>query len=195
MSDVEDKTVGVRVGIGGDPLILGLPVFALASVSLGMGLIGKPAGLAVIAPIIICSTALFQLIATFWAIILGQSLVALIFGLFSGLWLSLGALLIGTHHGWFGIPAADLARSEELFFIAYAIVFAFLTIPCLRLPVIYPITLILIVVCLALAAAGNFVIAGYFALAFAFLAFWESLNVAMTAVGMKAAPPLGRPIL
>lgn len=195
MSDIENRIVDVRVGTGGDPLVLGLPVFALASVALGMGLINKPAGLPVIAPIIICSTALFQLVATFWAVILGQSLVALIFGLFSGLWLSLGILLIGTHHAWFGVPAADLAKSEELFFIAYAIVFAFLTIPCLRLPVIYPITLILIVICLALAAAGIFVIAGYFALAFAFLAFWESLNVAMTAVGMRTVPPLGRPIL
>jgi uncharacterized protein len=195
MSDEQNKIVGVHVGTGGDPLILGLPVFALASVALGMGLIDKPAGLPVIAPIIICSTAVFQLITTFWAIILGQSLVAAIFGLFSGLWLSLGALLIGTHHDWFGIPEAELAGSKELFFIAYAIVFAFLIIPCLRLPVIYPLTVILIVVALALAAAGDYVIAGYFALAFSFLGFWAWLNVALTAVGAKGAPPLGKAIL
>lgn len=192
MSETE-QTVDVRVGAGGDPLTLGLPVFAVASLALGMGLLGLPAGLHVVAPLIILTTGLFQLVVTIWAIFLGQSIVALIFGLFSGFWLTLGAVLIGTTHGWFGI--AHVGAAEELVFICYASLFAFLFIPCLRLPAIYPIILALIVAALSFAAAGVFSIAGYLALTFAFLGFYASLNVAQVALGAKPLLSLGKPFV
>ena len=194
MPDPQDKVVGVHLGTGGAPLILGLPVFALASVALGMGLIGAPAGIAVVAPIFIFVSGLYQFVTTGWAIILGQSLVAAIFGLFSGFWLSFAALMIGTHHGWYGIPPADLAASQELFFIAWTILFVFLTIPCLRLPVIYPVIVILVALALALAAAGSFFVAGIVVFIFDVLVWWSWMNVALTATGMTTVPPVGRPL-
>ncbi|MGH7085719.1 MAG: hypothetical protein ACREFN_12090, partial [Acetobacteraceae bacterium] len=73
--------------------------------------------------------------------------------------------------------------------------FAFLIIPCLWLPWIYPLTVLLVAVALALAAAGIYAVAGYFVLAFAFLAFWEFINVSVTAMGAKGFPPLGKPLI
>ena len=193
--NAQTSPVDVHVGSGGDPLILGLPVFAVASLALGMGLTGMPAGLPIVAPLIILATGLFQLIATGWAIILGQSIVAVIFGLFSGFWLTLGFVLIGTQHAWFGIPAGGIGAAEQLVFICYASLFFFLFIACLRLPRIFPLIVILIVAALALAAAGMFAIAGYLALTFSFLGFYAWLNVAQTAMGAKPFPPLGKPLL
>lgn len=190
-----EQTVDVRVGAGGDPLTLGLPVFAVASLALGMGLLGMPAGLHVVAPLIILATGLFQLVVTVWAIFLGQSIVALIFGLFSGFWLTLGCVLIGTTHGWFGIPPGDVAAADQLIFICYASLFSFLFIPCLRLPAIYPIIVLLIVAALSCAAAGLFSIAGYLALTFSFLGFCASVNVAQVALGAKPFPSLGKPFV
>ncbi|MGH7103477.1 MAG: hypothetical protein ACREFJ_13880 [Acetobacteraceae bacterium] len=195
MSDTQDKIVGVHIGSGGSPLILGLPVFGIASVALGMGLIGKPTGFGVIVPIILFTTGLYQLVTVGWAIILGQSIVAAIFGLFSGFWLSLGVLLLGLHLGWLDIAKDAVPASLELFFISYTILFAFLIIPCLWLPWLFPLTVLLVAVALALAAAGAYAIAGYFVLAFAFLAFWEFINVSVTAMGAKGFPPLGKPLI
>lgn len=192
----QELPVDVRVGAGGDPLTLGLPVFAVASLALGMGLLGKPAGLQVAAPLIILTTALFQIIATCWAILRGQSMVAVIFALFSGFWLTLGCVLIGTQHGWFGIPAGGIPAAEELIFICYATLFTFLFIPCLWLPWIFPLTLLVIVVALAFAAAGHLTVTGYLALVFSFLAWWESIHVAVGAMGVKKPfPPLGSPLI
>lgn len=53
--------------------------------------------------------------------------------------------------------------------------------------------MLLIVVALALAAAGIDAIAKYIALVFSFLGFWAWLNVAQTAMGAKKTwPPLGK---
>lgn len=190
----ENEPVGVQVGVGGDPLILGLPVFAVGSVALGMGLLGMPAGLGVVAPYVIITTGFFQIIVTLWAILLGISIVAAIFGLFSGFWLTLGIILIGTTHGWFGID--DVGAALQLFFIADACLFFFLTIACLRLPVMYPLIVALVTIALILAALGLFKITGIVALVFAFLGFWSWLNVAGTAMGSPNPwPPLGKPLV
>ncbi|MGH9917633.1 MAG: GPR1/FUN34/YaaH family transporter [Nitrososphaerales archaeon] len=191
----QPQPVEVRVGAGGDPLTLGLPIFAVASLALGMGLMGKPAGLHVVAPLIILTTGLFQVLVTLWAIFLGQSVVAVIFGLFSGFWLTLGCVLIGTQHGWFGIPAGHVVAAEQLIFICYASLFSFLFIPCLRLPLIYPLIVLLIVAALALAAAGIGSIAGYLALTFSFLGFYASIHVGQVALGAKPFPPIGKPLV
>lgn len=191
----QEQPVGVHVGVGGDPLVLGLPVFAVASLALGMGLLGLPSGLNIVAPLIILTTGLFQLVTTGWAINLGQSLVATIFGLFSGLWLTLGFIIIGTQHGWYGLPSGGAGAALELIFICYASLFFFLIIPCMRLPLIFPVIVALIVAALALAAAGDSTIAGILALIFSFLGFWSWLNVAQTAAGaQKSWPPLGKPL-
>lgn len=55
----------VLVGIGGDPLPVGLIFFGIASVALGMALIGLPAAaLGAVIPIIAAGSGVYQLIVT-----------------------------------------------------------------------------------------------------------------------------------
>lgn len=193
--------VGVLVGLGGDPLTVGLIFFGIASVALGMALIGMPtASQGAVIPVIVLGAGLYQFVVTVWAAILGQSIVAVIFSTFSAFWLSFSALVLGLDHGWYGISAADTAGAQELFFIAWACLFLFLVIPCLKLPLVYPLAIALVFVAEALAAIGAFtgsenvfMAAGAVALTFAFLAFYAWVNVALAAMGMKAIPPLGKP--
>lgn len=194
---------GVVVGSGGDPLIVGLIFFGIAALALGMALIGLPTNSqGAILPILVMGAGLYQLVTTVWAILLGQSLVAAIFSTFSAFWLSFGALLLGLGHGWFGITPADVAGTQELFFIAWACLFLLLVIPCLKLPAIYPLAVALVFAACALAASGVYTsspnvltAAGAVALSFAFLAFYAWVHVALKAMGSKTLPPLGPQIL
>jgi succinate-acetate transporter protein len=194
---------GVLVGAGGDPLIVGLIFFGIASLVLGVALIGIiPATLGGIVPILVVGAGLFQLLTTLWAIYLAQSMVAAIFSTFSAFWLSLSALLLGLDHGWYAIPPEQAAYAKGLFFIGWACLFFFLTIPCLRLPITYNLAVALVCVATALAAAGSFTgsagvltAAGAVALTFSFLAFYGWTNVALTAAGGTPFPPLGKPLL
>jgi succinate-acetate transporter protein len=194
---------GVLIGTGGDPLIVGLVFFGIASLALGMALVQLPtAAQGSILPILIMGAGLYQLVTTVWAVILGQSLVAAIFSTFSAFWLSFGALFLGTAHGWLGLTGADVAGAQELYFICWACLFLFLTIPCLKLPAVYPLAVGLVFVANALAAAGTFATsantitaAGATVLTFAFLAFYAWVRVALDAVGGPAWPPLGNPVL
>jgi succinate-acetate transporter protein len=192
------------IGAGGDPLIVGLIFFGIAALALGMVLVELPtAAPGAILPILIMGSGLYQLATTVWAIILGQSLIAAIFSTFSAFWLSFSTLLLGLNHGWLGITAADASGAQELFFIAWACLFLFLTIPCLKLPAIYPAAVALVFVACALAACAAFtesqnvfIAAGAVALTFAFLAFYAWVNVALTAVGARRSwPPLGPVII
>ena len=51
------------------------------------------------------ATGLGLVISAIWAAALGQTLVACIFGLFAGFWLSYAVLVLGLNHDWFAIPA------------------------------------------------------------------------------------------
>ena len=147
---------GVLVGAGGDPLLLGLPIFVVGSIALGFAEIGvvSAAGLGAIIPIISLATGIGLLLSTLWAIFLGQSIVASIFGIFAGFWISLAFFLLGVFHGWFLIPPTQIVNSEKLFFITWAIIIFFLTIPVLRLPVIYPAINAFIILALILVVLG-----------------------------------------
>lgn len=204
MQDRESERAGpsgVLIGVGGDPLIVGLIFFAIAALALGMALVQQPTGqLTAIIPIILAGAGLYQLVVTVWAVILGQSLVAAIFSTFSAFWLSLSVLLFGLTHNWLGIGASGAAGAQQLFFIAWACLFLFLVIPCLKLPLVYPLAIALVFVACVLSAIGAFegqqawfTAAGVTALIFSFLAFYSWVNVALTAVGAKLVPPLGRP--
>jgi succinate-acetate transporter protein len=195
---------GVLVGAGGDPIVLGLAVFCAGTTALGMALIGvvPPTALAVVVPVIAGASGLYQIVSVVWALFLGQTFVAVVFGIFSGFWLSLSMLLLGLGHGWYGIAAADLPRAQALFFITWATAIFFLLIPCLRLPAIYPAIVGLVVVALVLATLGAWfglgaliVAAGWVVLLFTALGFWAFLNVSATALGAKAFLPLGPPLL
>ncbi|PXY34174.1 hypothetical protein BA062_17695 [Prauserella flavalba] len=202
----EPKPTGVVVGAGGDPLIVGLPIFAVGSLVLGIVLIGAVlpvTALGAAVPVVLAATGLFLVVVTVWAAALGQTMVAGICGTFAGFWLSLGALLLGLQHDWYGIPADQVAGTQEVFFIAWGALFLFLLVPTLRLPAVYPAIVALVVAALGLAAAsahtGNTTVlnvAGYFVLGFAFLGFCAFVNVALTALGAKRpVPPLGKPLL
>jgi hypothetical protein len=198
------EPVDVHVGAGGDPIVLGLACFAVAATALGMVLIGVVplTALAVIVPIIAAATGFFQVIATIWAVMLGQTFVAVVFALFSGFWLSLTLLLLGLGHGWYGVLAADVAHSEALYFIAWATMFTFLLIPSLRLPAVYPaivadVVLALIAVTSAVwnGSAGTFKLTGWLLLAGAGLGFWGFLHTSSMALGGRPTPPLGPPLV
>jgi succinate-acetate transporter protein len=194
---------GVLIGAGSDPLMLGLPAFCAGWTGVGLGLVGviPTAALGGVVPILLFGTGVFQLISAVWAFLLGQSLVAEIFGLFSGVALSLSMLFLGLFHNWFAIPAANVPHVEALWTMTWGIVFVFLTWIMFKLPAVYGAIMIFVVAALALLSAGywtgtaNLVTAGGAAvLAFTVLGFWAWLNVASEAGGGPSWPPLGAPL-
>lgn len=194
----------VQVGAGGDPLMIGIPIFVVGSLVLGMALIGLvalPDSLAGIVPAILAATALFQFVTTIWALLLGQSMVASIMALFSGFWGSLALLLLGLTHNWFGmLPMDQVASVEFIYFVAWDVVFFFLTVTMLRLPVIYPaivglvvaaVTLVILGLVFTAATATLFLIAGICVLAFCALGLWTFLHLGSVSLGGPPKPSLG----
>jgi succinate-acetate transporter protein len=187
----------------GDPAILGLPIFAAGSVALGLALVGYVPAAAVgsVVPIVLAGTGLGLLVATLWSAFAGQTMVAGIFGLFTGFWLSYAVLLLGLNHGWFAIPAANVNRSIALFLITWAVVMFGLTVASVRLPVAYTMVFALVVVALVLLIFGTLntdatlnKAAGYVVLAFAALGLYLFLSTASSATGGRGYP-LGRPLV
>jgi len=169
----------------------------------GLALVGVvPAGaVGGIVPILLLGTAVFQFISTVWAFLLGQSLVAEIFGLFSGIAFALSMFLLGLFHNWFAIPPADVSGVEALFTITWAIAFVPLTWIMLKLPAVYGAIMVFVIAALSLLSAAyltgnaNLVTAGGAALlAFSALGVYAWLNVASEASGGPAWPPLGPPV-
>jgi succinate-acetate transporter protein len=194
---------GVLIGAGSDPLMLGLPAFIVGWTCVGLALVGVVPAAAVggIVPILLFGTAVFQLLAAVWAFLLGQSLVAAIFGLFSGIAFAFCVFLLGLFHNWFAIPAADVSGVEALFTISWGIVFVFLAWIMFKLPAVYGVIIILVLTALGLLSAAyltgnaNLVTAGGAAvLAFSALGAYAWLNVASEASGGPAWPPLGAPL-
>jgi succinate-acetate transporter protein len=187
----------------GDPAILGLPIFAAGSVALGLALVGFVPAAAVgsVVPIVLAATGLGLLIATIWSAAVGQTMVAGVFGLFAGFWLSYAVLLLGLNHDWFAIPAANVNRSIELFLITWAVVMFTLTVASVRLPLAYTLVFALVVAALVLLIFGTIngdatlnKAAGYVALAFAALGLYLFLATASIATGGRGYP-LGQPIV
>ena len=187
----------------GDPAILGLPIFAAGSIALGLALVGYVPAVAVtsVLPIVLAATGLGLLISTVWAASLGQTVVAGIFGLFTGFWLSYAALLLGLNHNWFLIPTEAVERSIALFLITWAVVMFALTVGTLRLPLAYTLVIGLVVVALVLLIFGTTEtsetlnkMAGYVVLAFGALGIYLFLSTASIALG-GSGYPLGSPVI
>jgi succinate-acetate transporter protein len=187
----------------GDPAILGLPIFAAGSLALGLALAGYVPAVAVgsVLPIILAGTGLGLFVATLWAAALGQTMVACVFGLFTGFWWSYAALLLGLNHGWFAIPVANVTRSVALFLITWAVVMFALTVASVRLPLAYTLVFGLVVLALVLLIFGTLngdttlnKAAGYVALAFAALGLYLFLSAASSATGGRAYP-MGPPLV
>ncbi|MDN5920536.1 MAG: GPR1/FUN34/YaaH family transporter [Pseudonocardia sp.] len=202
------RRLEVLFGGGGDPLVFGLPVFVSGSLVLGFALIGMvhvPDSLGAVLPETTFATGLGEFVTALWAIGLGQTMVAAIFGLFAAFWFSLFALLMGTviHASWFNVLPADATATLQMFFIAWLIVFVFLTLGILRLPLSYILVMVFVdiaVLFVLLAVSSGvqlfFVIGGIAVLAFCAVGLYAFLNTAWVSTGAKRAwPPLGPPIL
>jgi succinate-acetate transporter protein len=198
--------VEVLVGAGGDPLILGLPIFVVGSIALGFVETGyvSAASLGSLVPIVAAATAIGQWVSCRWAIGLGQSIVACIFGIFGGFWTSLAFLVLGLNHGWFVIPTADLVHTEIIYFLSWDIIIFFLLIPVLRLPLTYIGVIVFVIVALTLVVLGLEYpgsvttfdhLAGIAIFIFAGFGAWGFVNVANIAMGGPVLPPLGPPAL
>jgi uncharacterized protein len=188
--------------MAGDPMMLGLPVFIAGSFALALTLLGQVPETTFGAPlaIIMAATALGLWIATVWAIALGQSAVAAVFGIFGGFWLSFGALVLGLDHNWFVLLTAGTS-TVELFLTTWLIVIVMLTLATLRLPVAYTalfafvdLALIFVLLGIANASIGLLNTGGVFVILFALVGVYLFFSQASVATGGPALP-LGRPIL
>lgn len=189
------------VAAAGDPMVVGLPMFLVGSVALGLTLIGYVSSLGAVIPIVLLATGLGLLIATVWAAALGQSAVASVFGTFTGFWLSYGLLLMGTANKWFGVAPADATRTTALFLIAWLVVIGAVTLSTARLPVAYTVLLLLVDVALALVLAGVLSAStdllhwgGYAVFAFVLVGLYLLFSSESQATGGPALP-LGPPLM
>ena len=187
----------------GDPGMIGLPAFLVGSVALALVDIGfapvAAAGAAV--PIILAATSVGLLIAAVWAARLAQNAVASIFGVFAGFWLSFAALSLGLGHSWFAVLPTGVARTVEVFLIAWIVIVGLLTVGTLRLPVAFTALLALVELALVLtliatvnASTGLTKTAGWVVVAFAAVGAYLYLSALSTATGGRAYP-VGRPLV
>ena len=194
----------VPAPLSGNPALLGLPVFIVGSLALGMVLVGVVPAAAVGAslPIILSSTAIGLLLATIWAAAVGQSAVASVFGIFAGFWLSYAVLVLGLVHNWFGIGTVINAVSvQELFLVSWLVLVVLLTLATVRLPLAFTLLFGLVDVALLLvllgttqASTGLLKAGGYVVFAFAAVGVYLFYDATVQATGGPALP-LGKPIL
>jgi hypothetical protein len=199
--------------MAGNPALLGLPAFLAGSVALGLVLVGAqvPAGsYGAALAIILASTAIGLIISTIWAIAVGQSAVAAVFGIFSGFWLSFFFLVMAVDHNWFafatpaaaGVPASNITVGAiEVFLISWLVIIVMLTLASLRLPSAF--TLLFLLVDLALifvllgvsgASTTDLQVAGGFVFAFVAIGVYLFFDAMAQGTGGEALP-LGRPII
>lgn len=195
----------VLLGGGGDPLVFGLPVFVSGALVLGfalMGMVPVPSSLGSVLAATTVATGLGEFVTALWAMGLGQTMVATIFGLFAAFWFSLFAMLMGLFHNWYSIPAEQAVPTQEMFFIAWFVIFVFLTLGILRLPVVYvlllvfvDLTVLFVLLAIELTSHTLFVVAGVSVLGFCACGLYAFLNTAWAATGSTSAfPPLGPPV-
>jgi len=200
---VEETVAAVAGPPAGDPMALGLPVFIVGSIALGLTLVGMVPAAAVGAPlaIILAATSVGLFVATIWSAAVGQSAVTSVFGTFAGFWLSYAVLVLGLTHNWFVIPATAVTSTEELFLTAWLIIIVALTLATLRLPVAFTallglvdLALLLVLLGTSQGASGVTKAGGVVVLAFAALGIYLFVGTASTATG-GGPVPLGKPLL
>lgn len=179
-----------------NPSLLALITFLPAGICLGLWFIGAldttalPGGMI---PIVAFSAGLFMLISTVSALQVGDSVTAAIFGIFSAFWGSFGVLLFLLNNGMIvNAGATDPAQSalttaqggeiQSVYLLSFTLVFIFLTLATLRLPLAFTagfvfvdITFVLAYIGVTAGATGLFPIAGIttfiFTLIFAYVLF------------------------
>lgn len=187
----------------GDPAMIGLPLVIAGAVGLGLTTVGyvpASAGLAAI-PVILAATCLGLLISTIWAAALGQNIVATLYAVFLGFYLSYVALQLGIANDWYKIPGDQVASTVAVYVICWLVTIGMLTLATLRLPVAFTILLGLVDVALVLLLAatlgGSVALqraAGGVVFAFIAVAIYLYFHVMSLAFGAKGLP-LGRPLL
>jgi uncharacterized protein len=188
----------------GDPVPLGLLVFALGSTVLGISLLGY-VPLAVqgntIMPIVFAATGLGLVVTTVWAVAVGQTFVATVLGSFACFWISYAALVLGLAHNWYAIPAASIVHTIGEFLISWDIVIFMLFLVSLRIPLLFSLILgagvvgvTLITIGVLQASTGVERAGGVFVLVFAALGYYGYLGTAIVSVGGKPLP-FGKPAL
>ncbi len=200
---VKAPEVTVTGPLGGDPALLGLPSFIVGSVALGLVQIGVvPAGMTGAAlPIVLGATGIGMFLATIWSAAIGQSAVAGVYGIFGGFYLSLGVLVLGLTHNWFGITPAAIVSTQKLFFITWLAVVVLLTLASYRMPVAYTLLFTLVDVALLLVllsiiqdSTNLMKAAGYVVLVFSALGAYLFFGAVSHATGGKALP-VGKPLV
>lgn len=187
----------------GDPQLIGVPIFVVGSIALGLTLVRyvPAAAQGASLPIIIAATGLGLLVSTVWAARLGQSFVACVFGVFTGFWWSYPVLVLGLEHNWFAIPSANVTRSVGVFLISWTVIIFFLMIASVRLPSAYTLLLALVVAALVLVTLGTLnnsealtKAGGVVVFIFAALGAYLFLAAASVSLGGKGLP-LGKPLV
>jgi uncharacterized protein len=79
----------------GNPLLIGVPTFLVGSIALGLVLVGYVSASGASIPIIMTATGIGQVIAAVWAARLDLNAVTSVFGIFSRVWISYAALVLG----------------------------------------------------------------------------------------------------
>ena len=116
------------------------------------------------------------------------------FGIFAGFWLSYAVLVLGLTHNWFGVAAASVQATQELFLVAWLVVMVMLTLATLRLPVAFTAVFSLVDLALLLVflgvnqgSTGLLKTAGYVVLVFA-------ASACTCTLPPPPSPPAGGPI-
>lgn len=154
-ADVTVGTAQASAGPVGNPGLLGLPLIIPGALGLGAtntGLIGNSAAAV---PVLLSATAVGLLITTIWSAALRQNVNATIYGTFFGFYGSYGVLALGLTHDWFGIAAADVRQTMNLWLVSWLISITLLTILTVRLPWLYPAVLAIVDIVLVLLIIGN----------------------------------------
>jgi hypothetical protein len=180
-----------------------MAAFGILTVAAGMVFVQKfpPRAVAVVIPVALGCTLAF-LISAVWAVFPGESVVAAICGVVTAFSLGLAVLLLGLFNNWFPAVQAVGGDIKEVYFIAFAIFWATLALPFLRLPVLYEVLVVLVTAATALLAAGALrppenelnLAAGRCLLAFAAGLFYIRVNQALLSVGLKGLP-IGKPLV
>lgn len=136
----------------GNPALIGLPSFLVGAFALGLYETDILGSLGSSTPIIMTATAVGLTVAAGWAARLGQNAVA---SVFAGFWGSFAGLVLGVVHGWFGLTAADVTHTVEVFLLSWLVVIGLLTLATLRLPLAFTVLFVLVDVALLLLLLGT----------------------------------------
>jgi uncharacterized protein len=187
---------------GADPAMVAIPTVIAGAVGLFLttvGFVPPSAALAAI-PVILAATCLGLLIGTIWAAALGQNIVATLYAVFLGFYLSYAVLQLGLANDWYKIAANDVATAVAVFLICWIVVIVMLTAATLKLPVAFTVLLGLVDVALAILLANLYwpsfllqMLASAFVFAFVALGIYLYFHVMSVAFGGKGLP-LGRPL-